>query len=156
MVVSVFRRFICHEAGVSAVELALIAPFVLTALLFMMDLGVAIHQRMAINYILRLGGEAAMRGAGPEQLVETLDQAVLDHATARMDTLQIAPPRWICRCSGADDVIVPCSQNCASGRPPNSYVELSAEMPYRSLVMGDRLNITLRGNLQLQVIDGPL
>ena len=152
MVVAVPRRFIRDTDGVSAIELALIAPFVLAMLLLMTDLGFAIHQRMAMNYILRLGGEAAMMGAYDEEIAETLNQAVIDHATTRMEDLDIKPPARVCRCSGADDIEVSCTQPCPNDGAMDIYVELSAEMPYRSILMGDTLNITLRSELQVQIL----
>ena len=151
MVVAVLRRFIRHTAGASAVELALIAPFVLGLLLVMADVGFAIHQRMAMNYILRLGGGAAMLGANEDRLIETLNLAVDDHATARMADLQVADPAWVCRCPSANDAVIDCAQPCPNGEPPDVYVALAAELPYRSILTGDALDITLRSSLQVQV-----
>lgn len=151
MVVAPLRRFLREERGVSAVELALIAPFVLALLLMMTDIGFAVHQRMTMSHILRLGAEAAMRGADEAQITAALDAALEDHATARMEALDVAAPQRVCRCPESGEAPVDCAQDCAGDVPPDVYWEFGAELPYRSLLLGERLDITLRSRLRVQV-----
>lgn len=146
------RGFLRPEPGVSAIEFALIAPLVLTMLLMMTDFGLAVQQRMTMDHILRLGAEAAMRGATEAQIAATLDAAVTDHAHARMSTLVVAAPIRVCRCPETGDAPVDCAADCADGTTPYLFHEFSAQLPYRSLLMGNRLDITLRSRLMVQVL----
>lgn len=146
------RAFLRAEAGVSAIEFALIAPLVVGMLLMMADFGLAIQQRMTMNHILRIGAEAAMRGATDAQIAATLEAAVADHAGPRMSTLVVAPPMRLCRCPETADAPVDCATDCAGGRAPDLFHEFSATLPYRSILAGDGLSITLRGRLLVQVL----
>lgn len=151
MVVTPLRRFWDGEQGVSAVELALILPFVLSLLLIMADLGFAVHQRMTMSHILRLGAESAMRGDDANEIADTLEAAVDNHATARMAALDVAAPREECRCPETGETDVDCTTTCAAGVAPDRYYQFSASLPYRSLLLGERLDITLRSRLRVQV-----
>lgn len=144
--------FLRDETGVSAVEFALIAPLLVMMLLMMTDFGMAIQQRMTMNHILRIGAEAAMRGASDAQIAATLQAAVDDHATARMSTLTVAPPMRMCRCPQTGNLPVACTEDCAGGEAPDLFHEFSATLPYRSILMGEGLDITLRGRLLVQVL----
>lgn len=153
MVVKMEPRFPVDNSGVSSVEFALIAPFVLALLLIMIDLGFAIHQRMTMSYILRLGAEAAMRGGGDEIVSATLRQAIEDHALSRMDGLEIkTPPDRVCICPGANETASPCDQPCSLGRSPDVFLEFTASLPYRSILMGSNLDINLHSALRIQVV----
>lgn len=152
MVVRGVRGFLRDHSGVSSVELALLTPLLVGMLLMMTDIGMAVRQRMVMDHILRLGAEAAMRGAGSTQIVEALEAAVADHATARMAGLQVATPVRSCRCAESGAAAVDCARDCADGAAPDVLHALSATLPYRSLFLGERLDITLRSTLMVQVL----
>ena len=140
------------DQGVSTLELALLAPLLVGMLLMMTDVGFAVQQRMTMDHILRLGAEAAMRGANEAQIAEALAAAVQDHATERMDGLQVAAPQLLCLCPETGDAAVSCEMTCASDVAPDRYISVSAAMPYRSIVMGGPLGVTLRSRLMVQVL----
>jgi hypothetical protein len=61
------------EDGVSAVEFGLMAPFLLFfPLLAMIDVGMAISERMTIDSVLRAGAHEAMNDPGEEKVLEVL------------------------------------------------------------------------------------
>lgn len=61
------------EDGVSAVEFGLMAPFLLFfPLLAMIDVGMAISERMTIDSVLRAGAHEAMNDPGEDKVLEVL------------------------------------------------------------------------------------
>ncbi len=52
------------EAGVSAIEFALIAPIMAFGLVATADVALAVHERMTIDHVLRAGAQAAMTDPG--------------------------------------------------------------------------------------------
>lgn len=151
MVVRVRRRLLRADSGASAVEFALIVPFLAVLLMVLIDVGFALHQRMTMDHILRLGAEAAMQGQSAEAIGAALQSAAQDHATPRMSGMTVDAPVLVCWCAEAPQTPVACDSTCASGRRPSAGYALAAALPYRSLFLQDRLGITLRTRMTIEI-----
>ena len=151
---------LADQSGVSAIEFSVFAAILVPILLLAFDVGFAIHQRMIMDAILRLGMQEAMRFdplvTSDERgvLINTaLTEAVGALATGRMDPLAVSVAGPLCHCPEALETQVPCDSICAAGAPHEAYA-LSAQMTYRSLFVGDLAGlqpIVLRSRAWVQV-----
>ena len=124
------------EDGVSAVEFGLMAPFLLFfPLLAMVDVGMAISERMTIDSVLRAGAHEAMNDPGKDKVLEILV------ATSQMNfslANGVAPdglnaPRFtvdypVCDCPEQQDVS--CSATCAGNASTSIFYRLTGEKTF--------------------------
>lgn len=61
------------RSGASAVEFALIAPILVGGLLSMVDFGLAMTERMNLDYVLRAGANAAMAEQSQDHILKVLE-----------------------------------------------------------------------------------
>lgn len=117
------RRNMCRESrGVAAVEFAILAPVLVSALLLMADMGLAISQKMEMDSVLRTVAQISMTDPGlaaVQAALDTLTDGGTFGATAAL----------YCACSSGGA----CTEPCASGGAHVSYV-LVASGPYDSML----------------------
>lgn len=129
------------EAGVSAVEFALFAPILFFALLAMVDVGLAVSERMTIDHVLRAGAQSA--------IVEQREEAVLDamKSTARKNfvlsgeenpsgdhPLSLSVSRY-CTCPDDTETALACSTTCPG--PSSTYIfhRMSGQKDYDAIIL---------------------
>ena len=141
------------EGGAAAVELALIAPILGIVLLLMVDVGLAVNSRMAIDHIMRVGAETAMADPGESTVKKVVEQAagqnfspvsdISSSPTAGTAGVEIAASRF-CACPQARAVAVACTANC-SGQSPLAFYRLQARKTYSGvLVSGIPMSVALQ------------
>lgn len=140
-----FRRtigsFARDDAGVSAVEFALLAPMLVFALLATVDMGLALTERMTIGHILRAGAQGATEDVG----ITSVDRILRTTATKNMpvaaagttgddSSLALTVSR-ICSCPGQPSVAVACSATCTGSAPTQIFYALSGQKTYAGLIL---------------------
>jgi len=135
------RGVMRDQAGVSAVEFALLAPMLVFALLAMADLGLALSERMTIGLILRSGAQVATNNGG----VTAIDTALRATAAQKMQlatagasggdkTLALTVSRF-CTCAAQPSVAVICSTTCTANAPTQVFYALSGQKTYSGLIL---------------------
>src|SRR5687767_14496661 len=73
------RSWLRREDGASAVEFALCAPFCTCAGIILADTGLAVHERMSLDHVLRAGAQTAMSDPGEEKVETVLESTASKH-----------------------------------------------------------------------------
>jgi len=140
------------QRGVSAVEFALIAPILVGGLLSMVDIGLAVTERMNLDHVLRAGAQAAMAEQEKERILDILKATASEHfmlAGSSVET-SVEDPVVLsvsCLCSGAGTSSEECTV-CAGSTQAHAYYQLSAWKLYNGIVFK---GITLKADIEVQV-----
>jgi Flp pilus assembly protein TadG len=110
------RRRIASEQGQSAVEFALIAPFIVALILLVIQFGVAFHNYVTITDAARAGAREAIVARFGNGNFDSAKQAVKDSAGA-LDQSTLNQPGMI-------DISDP------DGMTPGSLVTVTVKYPY--------------------------
>jgi Flp pilus assembly protein TadG len=123
------RRFSGSESGVAAVEMGLVAPFLLVGLLFMLDVGVAVGARMDLDRNVRAGVQAVMAHINDPDAVKDVVLASLNGAQGVSVTVTKT-----CKCGSTGTA---CTSWCSlqDQEPPSVFVNIFAVKPYSGLML---------------------
>ncbi|MBV0893421.1 pilus assembly protein [Paracoccus sp. Z118] len=132
---------ISAEQGASAIEFALLAPFLIFALLGTVDVGRALTEQMALGSILRTGAQSAIAG-GDVGAVDRVLRAAKDDASV------LVAVRPLCACPENSQAEVDCSTTCAGPGPTAIYYSLAAQKEFSGIFLPDKL---LSRSIQVQV-----
>lgn len=112
--------------GVSSIEFAFLAPILIGGVLMMVDVGMAVAERMEMDRNVRAGAQAAMSLNNDSDAIRTI---VLASAGSPDDlTVDVATG---CFCAS---VAAACTALCASGEEPEVFVDISASQPFDGIV----------------------
>jgi len=141
------------QRGVSAVEFALIAPILIGGLLSMVDIGLAVTERMNLDHVLRAGAQAAMAEQEKEHILDVLKATASGHFTLAGSSVQTSVEDPValsvnCVCSGASASPEEECTVCAGSTQAHVYYQLSAEKLYNGIVFK---GITLKADIEVQV-----
>lgn len=144
------------EAGVSAVEFALIAPVLALGLVATADLGLALYERMTIDHVLRAGAQAAMTDPGAAQVDKVLQSTLAERPTPANVTLK--PVKRYCVCPEDADVTPDAAPACGTTTPCANaaqqfvYYRLEAAKAYQPMSLPEMLPAFQLGSaMQVQV-----
>lgn len=132
-----FETFRRRQDGVSAVEFALIAPVMIGALLGMVDVGMAIGERMSIDHVVRAAAQVAISDPGAATV-----QQVLEDLSAGKGYIVVAD--YYCPCPGDEA----CAEPCTDPAGHTGYL-LRAETTYVSMITP--LEIPMESVVRVQV-----
>lgn len=137
------RRFSGSESGVAAVEMGLVAPFLLVGLLFMLDVGQAVGARMDLDRNVRAGVQAVMAHINDPDAVKDVVLASLNGAQGVSVTVTKT-----CKCGSTGTA---CTSWCSlqDQEPPSVFVNILAVKPYSgpmlpALVLKSETHVQLR------------
>lgn len=143
------------ETGSIAIEFALLAPMLVFGLLAMVDLGLAISERMTINHVLRAGAQGATNNVGIAAVHEILRTTAsktmtvaTNGATGDDTTLALDVGPMLCTCAAQPNVAVACSTNCAGDTPTQVFYVLTASKTYSGVILP---RFPLSKTLQVQI-----
>lgn len=128
------------EAGVSAVEFALLAPVLVFALVAAVDMGLAEYERMTIDHALRAGAQSAMVDQGQAQVLAVVQNTaaknfvISTQNTPSTDTLLVSVSQF-CACPDSTGTAVSCSTACTGSLPTFVYYSLSGTKIYSGMIM---------------------
>jgi pilus assembly protein CpaE len=150
-----FRQLKTSEAGVSAVEFALIAPVMAFGLVATADVALALHQRMTIDHVLRAGAQAAMTDPGEAQVLKVVQSTLAEDAAPEAG-VQTSVKRY-CACPEEADVAPAdapacAATGCGSYAPQYVFYRLQASKTYQAMSLPEFLpDLALGSSLQVQV-----
>src|SRR5262249_10207930 len=119
------------SAGLAAVEFALIVPLLATAIICTVDLGLGVYRKMQVQNAAQAGAEYALTHGFLASTVTTATTSATSYSG-----IQATPaPAQFCGCpSGTGVTSTACGTNCAGGAQAGTYVTVSAQAVYNTLL----------------------
>jgi Flp pilus assembly protein TadG len=120
-----------RDEGSSAVEFALVAPFLILMVVGTVDYGFASYQRMAAQHAAQVGAQqAALHGFDQTAIVNAVEGATV---AAHISATPL--PSQSCGCvDGTTFTTAACGTKCADGSNAGTYVSVSARVVYTTLL----------------------
>lgn len=146
------RSFRGSRSGMAAVEFAIVAPVLALGLVVMIDLGLAINEKITLDQTVRAGAEYAMNGVTDEDdLREMMLRAATGYSFSDDDSVRPTTDLFVdidqkCSCS-LSGIATSCTNICPNNLPSYSYFTLSARKTYEAIYIP---NITLRSEMSVQ------
>jgi len=116
-----------NKDGNAAIEFGLAAPMFIVSLVLMLDVGLAVGDRMELDRNLRAGVQATMANMNDLDAVRDVILA----AASEPDALTVAVERT-CTCGG---VAVSCVSWCTADEPPSVFVNMSAMQDFAGVML---------------------
>lgn len=142
-----------NECGVSAIEFSIFAPMLAVSLLTVVDIGLAVRQRMTMDHVLRTGIQSAMADPGIENVLKILQISAAENFTVGGSApsrgkppMTLAVNRY-CVCP-SDPTPRPCSTICTGTIPTLAYYSLSASSTYPAMFIP---SIVFKPEVKVQV-----
>jgi pilus assembly protein CpaE len=137
-------------SGVSAAEFAIMSPVLVLACFGMVDIGMAVYERMMINQVLRAGAQPAFQGMNDSVVLTVLQETAAENFTvaegeATGDELEVGVNSY-CACPGDVAVGVGCGSTCESGSVAFRLFRLTASKAYEGVILPE---FTLSGSLEV-------
>ena len=138
-------------AGVAAIEFAIIAPVLVLAVLCTVDLGLAIYRKMQVENAARAGAEYALLNG----FSTTVISSAVMQATGLSGINASPAPTQFCGCASNSGIsTIDCSSTCAGGIAPGTYVSVSAQATYTTIVpypvIANSFTFTAQSTMRLQ------
>jgi Flp pilus assembly pilin Flp len=134
------RRLARDDAGASAVEFAMAAPFLIAGMILMVDYGIAMGTQMELGRNVRAGAQAAMSLNNDAEAIEGIVLA----SSTEPQGMDVAV-EMVCFC---EEAVASCGSPCGFGTAPAVFVEIGAERSYSGLVLQ---NMALRAQTRVQI-----
>ena len=137
--------------GVAAIELSIIAPMLVLALVCTADLGLGIYRNMQVQNAAQAGAEYAVtHGYVTDSIV-----SAVQNATALSGISASPAPNQFCGCASATGVTsAACGSTCTGGSAAGTYVTVSALATYRTLlpypVLPSSFTLTAASTVRIQ------
>lgn len=119
------------QSGASAVEFALVSPFVITLMIGVTDLAGLAWAKMRVTAAARAGAVYALSQSYTDT---TSIQAAMSNASGLAVTPYVPAPFTGCP---STTTVTPQTSTCSSGASPGTYVEVQANYTYHSLLMNN-------------------
>ena len=118
-------------AGLAAVEFGLIAPLLALALICTIDLGLGVFRKMQVQNAAQAGAEYALTHGFVASSIKTATTSATSYSA-----IQPTPdPVQFCGCPSATGVTAAgCSSTCNGGAKAGTYVTVSAQATYSTLI----------------------
>ena len=147
-----FRRMrttLLASEGNAAMEFGILAPMLATIFVPLVDLGMAFYQKMQVENAAQAGAQYAMAHGWNST-------AIRDAVTAATTLSSLtASPSQSCGCPAGEAVAAAaCGSTCAGGQSVGTYVTVSAQVVYRTLVpypaIGSSLTLSAQSTARIQ------
>lgn len=132
-----------NRRGVSSVEFALAVPLLVTILSLLVDFGMGFYQKMQVEDSAQAGAQyALLHGWNSDSI-----QSAVTSATTLSGVSASPAPTKACGCpSGSTITTADCTDTCANGLSPGTYVTVNAQATYTPLisyaVLGSTVTLT--------------
>jgi len=121
----------CATAGVASVELAVIAPLIIVAIIGTADLGFGIHRKMQVQAAAQAGAEYAIVKGFSASGISNAVVSATPVAGLRADPA----PQQFCGCpSDTGIAALACNATCPDQSKPGAYVTVSAQSSYATIL----------------------
>jgi Flp pilus assembly protein TadG len=144
-------RWWSDPRGVATIELSIIAPLLVLALICTADLGLGIYRNMQVQNAAQAGAEyAATHGFAASGIV-----GAVQAATAFSGITASPEPTQFCGCASATGVAsATCGSACSGGSIAGTYVSVSALATYTTLLpyplLPSSFSLTAQATVRLQ------
>jgi len=118
------------QGGVSAIEFAIVAPMLVFSVLALVDVGMALRERMMMDSVLRIGAHRALADAGEGAVEQLLATAANEQFATNID---LTVQRY-CACPATPNTVVACNTTC-SGANPSVFYRLSAARSFQGILL---------------------
>jgi Flp pilus assembly protein TadG len=125
------RRGATASDGAAAIEFAIIAPLLILMLIGTVDLGIGTYQSMQVQNAAQAGAEYAMaRGFNASAI-----SSAVTNATGLQGIAVSPTPSQFCGCPSETGITTAvCSSVCPSGAMAGTYITVSAQLTYTTLL----------------------
>ncbi|QRM27646.1 TadE/TadG family type IV pilus assembly protein [Microvirga sp. VF16] len=144
-----------NERGLSAIEFALIVPLFVIGFVMTADIGLAAHQRMTIDHVLRAGAQSAMMDPGASTVQTVLETVAGDTFAIGSSTPSGGKPpltftiERYCVCPSNQGAKVLCSTICTGTAPATlAFYSLSGSSTYTGMLIP---NLRFSPTLEVEV-----
>jgi Flp pilus assembly protein TadG len=118
-------------AGNSAIEFALLASPIILMMVGVADYGTATWRKMQLQHAAQAGAEYAIKSGFDATAISN----AVTNATSYSDVSATPAPAQSCGCaSGTTITAATCGSTCAGGAVAGSYVTVSAQATYTTLI----------------------
>lgn len=137
--------------GASAVEFAIIAPMLIVILVPLIDLGLGFYQQMQVEDAAQAGAQYAMAHGWNSDAI----QSAVTNATPLGAVSATPAPARSCGCpSGTSVSAADCGSTCDDGQSARTYVTVSAQATYTTLIpyptIGNSIILTAQSSVRVQ------
>jgi pilus assembly protein CpaE len=143
------------EGGAASAEFGIFLPVILFGCLTMGDIGLALHQRMTLDHVVRSGGQIAMSDPGEAPVRSAIESAARKNfALAGGDSEPNQTPVTVdvaryCSCPDDRATAVSCSDSCEDNNPPFVFYRMSVAKNYDGIIvpelaLGSELDVQIR------------
>lgn len=139
-----------ENAGVAALEFALVAPFLCTFILGVVDLGLGFDAQMAVTQAAQAGSYYGLINGFDTSAI----QSVVANSTGTSGITSSPSPTQSCGCpTGTTVTTAPCNSTCSNGQAPGTYITVSAQYPYSTILSYPGLSspMTLRSTSTVRI-----
>lgn len=147
---ALLSRGISDTSGVAAIEFAIIIPMLLMMLICTVDLGMGIYRNMQVQNSAQAGARYAMTNSFDATLISN----AVSSATALQGIVASPPPSQYCGCATNSGIApVTCGSTCPAGAVYGTYVNVSAEGYYTTIMPYPLIasNFTLKAQANVRV-----
>ncbi len=139
------------SSGVSSVEFALAAPFLIAVLTLLVDFGMGFYEKMQVEIASQAGTQYALVHGWDSQAI----QNAVTQATTVAGLAATPAPSKSCGCpSGSTVAAADCSGVCPNGLSPGTYITVNAQALYTPLiaypVFGSSVTLTAKSVARIQ------
>jgi pilus assembly protein CpaE len=131
--------------GSAAAEFSMFLPIFVMGALAMGDAGLALHERMTLDHVVRAGAQTAMADPGEDQVLSTLRTTASNNFTLASETdntdvsivndpLDLNVTRY-CACPDNRSVGVSCSAMCSETVPPFVFYRMTAAKDFNGVLL---------------------
>ncbi|MBC7953639.1 MAG: pilus assembly protein [Rhodospirillaceae bacterium] len=132
--------------GAAAVEMALVAPVLLAALLGVADFGMVVNERIRLSSAARAGAQKAMTDPSDTTSIRQAVEAATEDMVSNRLAVTVST-----QCSCGDGSAIVCGSTCADGNTRN-YVTVQVDETYPTLFtypgMGSSLTLSANATLR--------
>jgi hypothetical protein len=137
-------------AGAVAIELAVLTPVLIMAMIVTADLGMGIYRNMQVQRAAQTGAEYAVaRGFDAAAITSAITSTPLSGLSAS------PAPRQFCGCGSSTGISeVACDANCSGGARAGTHVTASAQSVYQPILpyplLPDAFTLTAQSTVRMQ------
>jgi len=137
--------------GTAAIEFAIVGPMLVVMMVCTMDLGAGMFRKMQVQNAAQAGAMyAALHGFAPSSI-----SSAVTNATGLSDISSSPEPSQFCGCASNSGVAsIACTSTCSGGSIPGTYVTVSAQSTYSTILpyplVPDSFTLTAQSTVRIQ------
>jgi Flp pilus assembly protein TadG len=137
--------------AVAAIEFAVIAPVLVLMMITSLDLGVGIYRKMQVQNAAQAGAQYAMaHGFAASEIATAVTSATTNSGIAASPA-----PIQLCGCPSSTGIAeAACSSTCSAGSRAGTYVRVSAQTSYITVLpyplLPDRFTFSAQATVRIQ------